>query len=321
MKRAILYLAVVLLLAGCNEKPYQQGQKLAAKYDACMTDYNEALEQVGEDFAVQMKGNYDSRKKVMEDYLNQLQDCHQKYLEKWNKIDTEKQQVCKKFKSSSDRTEFENGLQNDREFYTFASVPDIETINIHPAVLQQIRTIIPPKPDETQIAHDLDGHTISEGKENGYYPQSWTWKIMEDEISDLKIVSIQENTSSRYSVIVSMRLSSETRAYDTKATINYMLDGINDWQIEYVRSMGMNIVKTHRYDDCLKCYLKKEDWTIYKKLCAENNCDIALEVAGKVLCAYNDNWENFYYVVPPHETAQIYQFAAKDFIIDYIERP
>lgn len=321
MKRAILYLAVALLLAGCNEKPYQQGQKLAAKYDACITDYNEALEQVGEDFAAEIQGNYSSRKRAMEDYLNQLRDCHQKYMEKWNKLDIEEQKICKKLKSSTDKVEFEKGLQDNRELYAFASVPDLETISIHPAVLQQIHTIIPPKPDETQIAHDLDGHTISEGKENGYYPQSWTWKIMEDGVSDLKIVSIQENTSSRYSVVVSMKLSSETRAYDTKATVSYVLDGINDWQIEFVRSMGMNIVKTHRYDDCVKCYLEKEDWTIYKNLYAENNCDIALEVAGKVLCAYNDKWENFYYVVPPHETAQIYRFAANDFKIDYIERP
>lgn len=321
MKRAILYLTVALLLVGCNEKPYQKGKKLAAKYDACMTDYYEALEQVGEDFAVKIKGNYNSREKVIEDYLDQLRDCHQEYLEKWNNIAAEEQHVCKKIKSSAERTEFENGLQNDREFYAFASVPDIETISIHPAVLQQIHTIIPPKPDETQIAHDLEGHTVSEGKENGYYPQSWTWKIMEDGVSDLKIVSIQESTSSRYSVVVSMLLSSETRAYDTKATVSYILDGINDWQIEYVRSMGMNIVKTHRYDDCLKCYLEREVWSSYKNLYAENNCDIALEVAGKVLCAYNDTWENFYYVVPPHETAQIYRYAAKDFKIDYIERP
>lgn len=321
MKRLLFCIVVAILMASCGGSPFQQGQKLAVKYNTCMTDYNDALVQVGEDFAGKIKSKYDSRTKAMDDYLQLLRNCHQEYLEKWGKIYSDEQKMRKKLKTTTDMVEFETGLQTDRDFYTFASVPDLETVEISPAVIQQVRTIIPPKPVEAKIAKDLVGHTLSEGKEEGYYPQSWTWKILEGGVSDLKIVSTQENTDSRYTVVISMKLSSETRAYNATATVSYVLDDIHDWQIEYVRSMGMDIVKTHKYDDCMKCYLEKMSFSDSKYLYGENNCDIALEVAGKALCEYDNTWQKFYCVVSPHEKAQIYRYHAKDFIIDYIERP
>lgn len=316
MKKLLLFFLAALLLAACGGNPYQKGQKLASKYDACMEDYFKALDVVGEDFAGQLPGKYTSRAKAMGDYEQLLQECHQKYLEKWGGIDNEERQARKKLKSSSDRSEFEAGLQNVREFYTFASVPDLESIEIPPALLQQVRKIIPPKPDEAQISLDLVGHSLSEGKEDGYYPQSWTWKITEGGVSDLKILSTDENTNSRYTITVSMLLSSETRAYDAKAKVSYVLDDIRDWTIENVHSLGMDIVKTHRYDDCVKCYYTKG---LAGGLTAENNCEIALEVAGREL-TYSGKWEKFCHVVPPHQQVRI-SWSETDFIMDYVERP
>lgn len=316
MKKVFVYLTTALLLSACGSSPYQKGMKLAAKYDACVDDYFKALDQVGEDFAGQLPGKYTSRTKAMEDYLQLLQECHQKYMEKWGKIYSEEQQMRKKMKTSTDKVEFETGIQTDRDCYTFASVPDLETMDISASVLQQVRKIIPPKPDAAQITLDLVGHSLSEGKEDGYYPQSWTWKISEGGVSDLKVISTKENTNSRYTINVTMRLSSETRAYDAKATVSYVLDDICDWKIENVHSLGMDIVKTHRYDDCVKCYYTKG---LAGGLTAENNCEIALEVAGKEL-TYSGKWEKFCCVVPPHTQARI-SWSETDFIVDYVERP
>lgn len=310
MKRLFSFLTVVLLLAACGGNPYQKGQKLASKYDACMEDYFNALVQVGEDFSGKLPGNYNSRTKAMEDYLQLLRECHQTYLEKWEKIDAEERHICKKLKSSDERSEFESGLLSDRECYAFASVPDMETIEISPAVLQQVRKIIPPKPNETQIALDLVGHSLSEGKEDGYYPQSWTWKISEGGVSDLKIVSTEENTNSRYTITVTMRLSSETRAYDTKAQVSYVLGDVSDWEIEFIHSLGMDIVKTHTYDNCIR--KRVSDSYLY----LENNCDIPLEVGGKYL--YADQWHPFRKLIAPHDQESEFGY---DFQIDYIERP
>lgn len=159
MKMLFPFLTVVLLLVACGGNPYQKGQKLASKYDACMEDYFNALDQVGEDFSGRLPGNYNSRTKAMDDYLQLLRECHQTYLEKWEKIDAEERQICKKLKSSDESSEFESGLLSDRECYAFAPVPDMENIEIFSAVIQQVRKITSPKPNETQIALDLVGHS------------------------------------------------------------------------------------------------------------------------------------------------------------------
>lgn len=316
MKRILLFMVGSMLLIGCSSSPYEKGGKIAEKYNACMADYDKALEKVGEEFSGNIVGNYNSRSEAITDYLQMLLKCHQEYFEKWTEIESEEQQVRRKMRSASDMSEFEAGLKTDREYYVFASEPNRETLTVPPVVLQAIRKINPPKPDEAQIALDLVGHTLAEGKENGYYPKSWTWKIAEGSVSDLQIVSTQENSATRYEIIVSMRLSSETRAYDAKVSISYILDDISDWKIEFVRSLGLDIVKTHKYDDCVKCYFTDG---IAGGLTAENNCDIALEVAGKEL-NYSGEWETFSRVVPPHEQVHI-SWTRLDFKVDYVERP
>lgn len=306
---------MALLLAACGGNPFQKGEKLADKYDACMAEYNQAQAKTGEEFANKIPGRYNSRAKAMEDYLQALTACHQEYLGKWKEIAAEEQETRERIRSTADRVEFENGLQSNRDFFTFASVPDMANIEVPPAVLQQVRNINPPKPDAAQIARDLVGHTLSEGKEEGYYPQSWTWRITEGGISDVQILSTQENTDSRYTVTVSMKLSSETRAYDAKAIVSYKLGDVSDWEIEYVRSQGLDIVRTHRYDDCVRVDYRSGFLTI------DNLCDMAVEVGGKYFQL--DKWNVFRVVVPPHGTSYPSRdgYSVLDVIIDYKERP
>lgn len=301
---------------GCSVSPYQKGIKLSEEYDGCIDAYFKASAKVGDDFAQELPGKYTSRTAAMEEYIGLLRECHQTYLKKWNSIEAKETQIRKKAKSTSDLKEFESGLAT-REVHVFVNEPDIETVEISPAVLQKVKQIFPPKPDETQISKDLVGHTLSEGKENGYYPQSWKWKILDDGVSDLKILSIEENSNNRYVVSVSMRLSSDTRAYDAKALISYILDDISDWKIEFIQSKGMDIVKTHRYDDCIKCSIKR-GW-LMGNLVAENNCEIALEVAGREL-NYSKEWVTFCCVIPPHQE-KVISNNDTDFRVDYIERP
>lgn len=316
MKNVTACVLCCLFLMGCTVSPYQRGIKLAGEYNNCVEAYFDASEKVGEDFAKELPGKYTSRDAVMGEYLKLLQECHQTYQKKWNAIEEKEAQVRKKAKSTSDLREFESGLVS-REVMVFVYEPDLETVELSPAVLQKVRLIFPPKPDEVQISKDLVGHTLSEGKENGYYPQSWKWKILEDGVSELKILSIEEESSNRYVVNVSMRLSSDTRAYDTKAQISYILDDLHDWTIEFVQSKGMDIVKTHRYDDCVKCYISR-GWLI-GNLIAENNCEIALEVAGREL-NHSGEWITFCCIVPPHQE-KVISNNDTDFRVDYIERP
>lgn len=315
MKNVTACVLCCLFLMGCSVSPYQRGIKLAEEYDNCIEAYFEASEKVDEDFALELPDKYTSRAAAIEEYLKLLRECYQTYLTRWCAIEEKEAQIRKKVKSTSDLKEFETGLAT-REMYVFVHEPDWETVEVSPVVLQKVRMIYPPKPNEMQISKDLVGHTLSEGKENGYYPQSWKWKISEDGVSDLKILSTDEDSNSRYIVNVSMILSSDTRSYDANAKICYVLDDTSDWKIEYIQSKGMNIVKTHRYDDCVKCYIVRG--LIGGGLEADNNCEIALEVAGREL--YYDEWIPFCCVIPPHGHMRISNHHT-DFKVDYVERP
>ena len=176
------------------------------------------------------------------------------------------------------------------------------------------------KPDEGQIALDLVGHSLTEGKDNGYYPSSWSWMIEEGQVSNVKILSVEEDNNTYYRVVISMRVSSNTRAFDCKAIVAYKLDDINGWQMDMVKSRGMNIVKTHRYDDCITIGLRPS-FAFAETLHAINNCDVSLEVGGSYLCSYDHRWTRFSIVVPPNSEKEIDYSAESDWHIDYVERP
>lgn len=315
MRKYLLFFIVMFACVGCQVSPYEKGASLADEYNKCLSSYFNALDEVGENFADKVPGSYVSRKAAIEDYLSLMRECHQEYLDKWGEIELKEQKIRKGFKSMADVSEFEAALSENQEMRVFCYEPDAETVDLSKSVLINVRKIIPQKPTEQQIQQDLVGHSLSEGKTDGYYQQSWKWTIAENSVSNFKILSVDEDSHLRYSITVSMRLSSETRSYDAKAIVRYKLDDINDWEIEFIQSQGMNIVKTHQYDSCVRCYF---GGSVVSGLYAENNCEIALEVAGRNL-AYG-NWENFCWIIPPHQNKLIC-FRSDDFIVDYIERP
>lgn len=168
------------------------------------------------------------------------------------------------------------------------------------------------------VCRDLVGHKLSEGTDNGYHSRDWYWTIEEGGIKDFRILSVRENTSNRYTIDAQMRLARHTgSAYNVKATIYYVKTR-RGWEIEFVKSRSMNIVRTHRYDDCI--HLEKgSGWLDKDDLYVTNNCELALEVGGKV-CGIYSGWEKFSTRVLPRETKRI-DYSVADYTIDYVERP
>lgn len=203
---------------------------------------------------------------------------------------------------------------------SISTVESAQQVSDNRANTQETTTNLMTKPDEGQIAMDLVGHSLTEGKENGYYPSSWSWMIEEGQVSNVKILSVEEDNSSFYRVVVSMRLSSNTRAFDCKAVIAYKLDNVNGWQIDMVKSRGMDIVKTHRYDDCISIGFRSS-FAFTQTLHAINSCDVSLEIGGSYLCSYDNKWTRFCIVVSPNSEKEIDYSAQSDWQIDYIERP
>ena len=168
------------------------------------------------------------------------------------------------------------------------------------------------------ICCDLVGHQLSEGTDNGYHSRDWYWTIEEGEIKAFRILSVRENTPNRYTIDAQMRLSTHTgSAYNANATIYYVKTK-RGWKIEFIKSRGMNIVRTHRYDDCIHIE-KGSGYLNHDDLYVTNNCEVVLEVGGKV-CGIYGGWKKFSTRILPHDTNLI-DYSVADFTIDYVERP
>ena len=190
------------------------------------------------------------------------------------------------------------------------------SFQINTGVIRQLSKKAPVS--SATICRDLIGHKLSEGTDNGYHSRDWYWTIEEGGIEDFRILSVRENTSNRYTIDAQMRLARHTGgAYNAKATI-YYVKAKRGWEIEFVKSLGMNIVRTHRYDDCIHVE-KGSGWLDQDALYMINNCEVALEVGGKICGLYSD-WKKFSTRILPHETKRI-DYSVADYTIDYVERP
>jgi hypothetical protein len=179
------------------------------------------------------------------------------------------------------------------------------------------RTASLSKPDANQMQSDLIGHSLSEGIENGYYSSSWRWKIEQGEISNFRILSVNKDNSTDYEVTAAMRLTAMSgRAFDAKVKILYVSRGNWGWQLEYVQSLGMNIVKTGRYNSCITS--EYDDW--HDATFIRNACEIPIEVGGKRyawVTAGRQECIRFSEVVSPHSSVKVFDLLS----IDYCEVP
>ena len=171
------------------------------------------------------------------------------------------------------------------------------------------------KPNIEQIKQDLIGHSLSEGVKEGYYPSYWRWTIREGEITNFSIEQVIKDSSAEYEIVSNMRLTSRAgKSFNAKVRICYIFNNSEGWHIQFVQSQGMYIVKTGKYNDCIK--IDKDSYYSY----FINGCDISLEVGGMQYCwvtAGRQDWEKFYTVIGPHEKFKMMY----DYRIDYVEIP
>ncbi|MBQ8542673.1 MAG: hypothetical protein IJ436_04290 [Bacteroidaceae bacterium] len=80
-----------------------------------------------------------------------------------------------------------------------------------------------------------------------------------------------------------MRLKSEQSAFNARAKVAYWLPGAEDWKIEFVKSMGVSIIRTNKYDDLLSYKLARDGWGAGKVLYITNKSEIELVVGLEVV--------------------------------------
>jgi len=184
-------------------------------------------------------------------------------------------------------------------------------------------TTPPAKPSREQIAKDLVGHRLNEGYEDGWFSEDWHWTVEKGEIKALKILEVLKNTDKDYCIVVLVRLQSEVNAFNARIKINYQLSRENKWKIEYAVSQGMDIVRTHKYDDCLSFSIVDDGWGGVNMLQIKNNCGIELGCAGYIK-VYGE-WKKFAVRIDPYKTGGVGgTFGGgnvSNYKIEFIERP
>lgn len=211
------------------------------------------------------------------------------------------------------RPHYHSGL--GRVNYNVAQPNHKGSINTAPVNPVTPRSVDKAKPDVEQIKRDLVGHSLSEGVKDGYYPSNWSWTIREGEISNFFIDKVIIDSSTEYEILTNFRVTSRAgKSFNSKVRICYIFNNLEGWHIQFLQSQGMFIVKTGKYNDCIK--IDKDSYSSY----LINGCDISLEVGGVKYCwvtAGRQDWEKFYTVIGPHEIFRILD----DYRIDYVEIP
>ena len=141
-----------------------------------------------------------------------------------------------------------------------------------------------PIPSQSELAADLIGRKLSEGMDNGYFALDWYWAIEEGEIIDLEILN-QNATDDYCSYVVLLTLRKASCPTKYKATVQMDYSWLNKkWRLILVKSMGVNIVRTDKYMDCINATINRID-----RLEIRNNVDSPLIVGG--VCRNRDSQE------------------------------
>lgn len=174
------------------------------------------------------------------------------------------------------------------------------------------------KPTPETITADLTGCVLTEGA-NGYFRPNWEYKIEKGDVSDLKIIELQDAPDNGCSVAVSMKVTPVENEnanfhYDVKANILYRFVRGEGWKIDSIETTQFDVVSDGKYDKKVKCSLGKDGWNV-DCLKVRNTGKVTLRVGGKVM--QNGEWRKFCVEVAPGKTVQVGGTLAGGHVTDY----
>ena len=177
------------------------------------------------------------------------------------------------------------------------------------------------KPSRGQIAADLVGKKLAEGVNDGWFAPEWRYEIKRGSIKGMNIEKTLKNTNTDYCIVALLKLQSEINTFMARVKVNYHLVQ-GKWRMEFVNSLGMKIVKTHKYDDCIQFAIVDDGWGGVNALQLTNKVEIELAVAG-YFYAYGQ-WQKFAVKVGPHGQKQVGGTfgggSVESYKVEFIER-
>ena len=171
-------------------------------------------------------------------------------------------------------------------------------------------------PTEAGIVCDLIGRKLSEGMEDGYFKPDWDWAIEDGEIRDFVILS-QDVTEENCTFVLRLTLKKAqcpTR-YCATVKVEYVLDN-NKWKMCLVKSLGVRVVSTEKYLDCITSKLNGD---YYKHLTIRNDIDSPLLVGGEYLSKKTCEWHKFSATIGGLEEFYLSSENIADYRIHFVE--
>lgn len=307
-KTSLLYLLLIVLICVSCSSPENEGKELAQWMNDCAETFIKDKQKAETDFVNHFEASdYSSRAEALEAYdqamigvLDEYNSCHDEVVVKRSKIAGEYANDYKKM--AAFQTAYEDNIDSELGNMLMDAIAETD----YPAaVLAKVKTVMPVKPDETQIQKDLVGHQLAEGfeKEKCWFQEDYRWKIGDYEIHDFKIEEVLRDDAKEYIFIATMRLENELNAFNARAKVSYMLPDAEDWTLEFVNSMGVTIIKTHKYDDLISCAIEDDGWGGVDALFITNNAEIELGVGVEIVA--NGSRKRYAVRVSPDKKSQV----------------
>lgn len=312
MLKKTFYISTVMLMAlviftACGVSPKSKGRTLAERMNENWGQYLVDRSQVEINYVNNFTpSRYTNREEALEEYNllvddvdRQFQSIRDEVLKEYD--DVEGELLRKDYKNlAAFETAYENTLDRTLEARVLEKLNEVDYPR---SVMAKIMTIIPSKPDIDKIKNDLVTETITEGldKDQCWFSDSQRWNISKYNIDNFTIEEVIRDNDKEYIIIASMRLVSDRNAFDAKVKISYILPDTGDWRMEYVTSMGVSIVRTHKYDGLVSCELKDDGWGGVDALFITNKSNIEL-VVGVDYVAGGNKYRTAVMVIPDKQS-------------------
>lgn len=314
--RAFLYSSIILLIAlsSCSS-PAGDGRQAAKNENHCAEKCLDAVRKLDSDFVDHFdSGRYTYRSQAVESYWTQYKKIMDDYESSLDVVRSKNKELQGRYSSKNNQQEkFDTAYGKEKDASLSEAVQElIELEELPQAVLASINRIIPPKPDENQIKADLVGHQLNEAAlaKDCYFKENWRFTIDKaDDVDEFRIDEVQVDNNQEYVFSSSMVLREEYLSYNAAAVVYYVLPDGEDWKIDMIKSLGVQVVKTGKYDDCIRC--EKEPYALY----ITNISEVTVLVGG-ALFGFEEK-ELFSVALTP---GQRYYRGCSDYRIDFVER-
>ena len=288
MKRVLLYVLLMTICCISCSSPENEGKKLAQRMNECAENFIKEKQKAETVFVSRFNASdYTTRTEALEAYDQAIIKVLDEYNAKYDEVSVQRSKIAGEYandykKMAAFETAYESNIDSQLSDRLMDAIAETE----YPAaVMAVVRTVIPPKPDEAQIQKDMVGHQLTEGfeKEKCWFHEDYRWKIREGEIRDFMIEEVLRADTKEYIFIATMRLQSELNAFNARVKVSYVLPDTEDWKIEFVKSLGVTILKTHKYDDLISCAIEDDGWGGVDALFITNKAEIEVGVGVEVV--------------------------------------